>query len=588
MIGITAYLGGEDYNRQILLKEKWHKLKEVYDYETVEGKKDAILYSYFDDYPIISYDINDSIVVIEGAIFNMSNEEIEDKVKKIVNALEPEALISGFVSEADGDFLVLIYHKEKRRLIIFNDELGAIPFHTYHDSHSFIVSRSQTFIAANIKQCSLSSEHLSEFLCFDYNMFDRTIFSNISHSLAAQCVIAEFNYENQINVKSFTTVDNSFALNDKYKTRKESLDELKDSFLQGTNCRINYARDNGYIIVNSMSGGFDSRTILAAIDKTAGEYINLTYQYTQDESVVARQCLKAIDSRSTFIKQSFNNNPDLYDSEIVLKTDGKVNVFTTSICFNDLYYSIKNSLKDKKVAFFGGFGGEFIRHPLFDTIWNRGNIGQSCVPSLQSISLLCNVEYVKVKKLISDSFSADSSREEFCKEYYDEYYRRYVRNAGEDRDRMFYFSVQPLMTKSFIKRIRTRFPLKWAGYIYHRRFLSTIDKRLVDVPIFGSKINIRSFLSLYWADLKHKSSIIALLKTIYKRKQRSQNVIISIERIKEFESNMGIHIFNEKCLKDNYSSYSNSFQIKLLTILEYLSELNRLRKSNHQDSIEYN
>lgn len=578
MIGVSLYSNIRDIKKTFLIKESWHKNVDLSICE--KGRGISIFATTYDGYPLQVVDNDYFLIIVEGCIYNLDDNSVNASLGQLVSSKDIREAISDFVQRTDGDYIIYIKEKSTGKVIIFNDELGALPFHYYVNSNDLIASRSLSFVAVNAPKLSVSKENFAEKLTMNYNMFDRTIFNEIYHILPSECLCFEM-MDDKIVLTKFRTTSINYQTDIKFKTKDQALDTLVDLFLEGCKNRCDYSIKHGYSIVNTMSGGFDSRTVLAGIEKFVKNYINITYEYKQDESFVAKKCLKAIDSRSQFVKQSFDNKPDYSSPSLALKTDGKVTMYITSICYNDLMYSIQNILKDKKVMYFGGFGGEFIRHPLFNNVWNAGNIGSSFTPDIKEVSNLCNVDVSNVRQIIYNSFKDSHKKgDSFCKEFYEEYYRRYVRNAGEDRDRMFFFTAQPLMSKDFVKTIWSSVPLSWVGFRFHINFIKKISPALAKVELFGN-VDINSNKSIFWADYKHKGYVINQLKRLYRRFIKTHDDVLPIDDLLEYTKNIPNDIINTEVLRNNYHNYSWDFKTKLLSLFQFLSQIYLLRESSN-------
>lgn len=584
MIGINyskrpASLRGEGKDAEkYLIKEQWHRVQDIF---SVEGSEfdDKLVAGVYDGYPISTWSDENAIYTIEGIIFNKSELDIHDSLREISDGFSIAA-ISKFVQESDGDFIVCIYKKDTKEALIFNDELGGLPFNYYCADNEFIAGRNNTYIAALSKDYSLSKLNIAELLFFNYNMGGRTIFEHIDSFTPAMYVICG-EEDGKIKVSKGTSVERSYELINPYRSKEEALDSLKQLFLEGCKVRCDYAKQHGYTIVNTMSGGFDSRTVLGGIEACIpnGDYQNLTYEFYKDESKEALKVINAIGSKSKYIKLSFTNTPNLYDSELSFKTEGKVATYTNSLCYNDILFSYENYYKGKHILYFGGFGGEFIRHPLFHTIWNASNIGNKTNPynpSLKKVSQLCGVSYKEARQLVKSTFDTCRTSESFCKMFYDEYYRNYVRCAGEEHDRLFYFTVQPLMAKPFILAIRNRVPLKWVGYEFYTDFLKRINPSLVSVEIHGGDPDIFSVHSLRKSDYKNKSVLhnilrrIVVLLNLKKKKQKG----LDYERIaKECDIEQ---LFIKDFFEKHYSQYTLHVQSKIAAVLFYANGLKKL------------
>jgi hypothetical protein len=539
---------------------------------------DRLVASVYDGYPVMSWEDDKAVYVVEGIIFNITETKIKEIIKSIALSLSIEQ-VGCFVKEADGDFVVCIYLKDTKQALIFNDELGGLPFYFFQSKELLVSGRNCTYIAALSNDIELSKENLAEFTCFDYNMGDRTIFKHIKALLPASYLLCN-ETDNGISVKIGPTVERSYCLSNRYKTKDEAIKSLKELYLAGCKTRCDYAKSHGYSIVNTMSGGYDSRTVMAGIESCipSESYQNLTYEYKQDESIVASKVLKAVGSKSEYIKLSYENIPNLYDVELSFKTEGKISAYTNSVCYNDLKYSYDHFFKGRRILYFGGFGGEFIRHPLFSTIWNASNIGCKSNPSLKDTSKLFGVKYKTTQALIRNTFEDCKTSESFCKKFYDDYYRRYVRGAGEERVRMFYVSVQPMMSKDFILAIRNRVPLDWVGYEFHTAFLRALNPLLTSVELYGGVPNIFSMESLRKSDYKNKSLLHGFMRRIavryhlknYKKGDLSYDKLSNLLKID--------NLYDEHYLSSHFKEYTQNNQCKLASVLFYVNKLINRKK----------
>lgn len=282
----------------------------------------------------------------------------------------------------------------------------------------------------------------------------------------------------------------------------------------------------------------------------------------------------------------FDNIPNIDDSSIAFKTDGKIDAHTNSVCYNDLQYE-KAFFQRKRIALFGGFGGEFIRHPWRKNFLPLKQWGNANNPSTKTVAGFFNLTSNEVNENFSGIFTSirKQGREAQIKYFYNEYYQNLVRCSGEERNRMFFYSVQPLMSTPFILAIRNRLPLSWVGFRFYRDFLKEINPKLIEVEIFGNAVDIKSEKSLLLKDLEQKSNI----KT-YARYIRNTILGLKSKTVKPFVEIKQLDFFYERLThKDDVNlGYITSVwpqlganaQLRLLTLLEYIYECERRRNKN--------
>lgn len=583
MIGIHTYIitpprqvsDYKEFNEmaEVLNKEEWHEVEVL-----AQSDYSKLLVTKHMSYPIHHWRVDDYLIVLEGAIYGESKEKVVGELTNIVKRGINDADVDGFVYSHDGDYIVLIKNQVKEDCYIFNDILGNIPLNYYYSETAFVASRSLSYIACGLKDLSVSKDNLVETLTLDFNLKDHTIFEKIYQTMPAQEIKCKC-FDGNIQVEVRNTYDHCFETKNRYKSKKEAARDLAEKFLKGCQDRVQYAKENGYDIVNTMSGGFDSRTVLGGVERfvdSSQKYTNITYEYKQDESIVAKKMLDTIGTKSTYIKFSYENKVDYHNSRLSFITDGKINSYTNSICYNDLKYGYDNYFKNKRIMYFGGFGGEFIRHPFFSSAWNKGNIGRRFFsPTLQEAR-----DVVGLKEVIDIFKSIDANNNEaYCRKFYSEYYTKFVRGAGEERMRMFYHTAQPLMAKDFILSARNRLPLSWCGFGFYKLFLSYINPKLTEVAIWGNRPKIDSTLSILLNDYRMKGYFINNIKFEIIRSRRKKTPLYAPDLLESYLNKLpkDIDYLNRDYLYENYDCLGGNFQNKIIAFLQYISMINQKR-----------
>lgn len=575
MIGTTVVLGDGTVTLKNVstLKEPWHKHEQVLACDSIN-----VSYINYNGYPISIWEYNNTVIVIEGAIYNIDDEIIKSKIDKIIDNGVQNSDVLEFVNCADGDYCIFIVNKGSKKIVVFNDILGGLPLFYYNDGKTIYVSRQYGIIASNISDNDWSSENIAEYLSFGYNLRTRTFSNKIQKFEPASLLRAQSC--GSLSCQYYNLYVDDFTVSKKYNSKEDAAKDLARLFEESCKRRVEYAAKHGYTIVNTMSGGFDSRTIAGGLEKFSDDYINITYQYLQDESTVAKSVLAAIDSKSKYIKLSFQNQPDLFNRRLTLNTDGRINAYTNSICYHDML-SVRSHFGNERILYFGGFGGEFIRHPRFETLMPFNKLGLTYSPTYYLTSRICNTDVKHLISVFSESFKNVTNIGE-CryKDFYNEYYQNLVRCSGEDRTRMFYFTVQPMMGKDFIMAIRHKVPLKWVGFEFYKKFLREIDERLVSVGVFGHDDSYLEDNNLRKIDFKRRvlEYYLSPIRYVYKRicntELKKNENSVSYEDLSEYLNELkNKSLFNNQFISENYSKFSNTLLYRLISVLSYISSL---------------
>ena len=265
---------------------------------------------------------------------------------------------------------------------------------------------------------------------------------------------------------------NNHKFNFSNKSKEQLIKKISDELKKSTNLRVNKLKQKKYRIISDLTGGFDSRIILGSLSKTDSKVDYYTFEYIQDESKVAKKIFSLFPRVGTYNKLSFKNKiKENKISEIVYKTDGLSNYFTSAICYNDVnyLYNYSNSKSIKKTARFGGLGGEFFRHPfkisysslLYGILNGFYNNKPSSLINLINIDKINYYKYLKNFINCNYSYSLEKNLKYF---YFFEYYRIQVGLGAEDRERIHFWNVHPLWNKNLVNIFLNEIPLKWCNY----------------------------------------------------------------------------------------------------------------------------
>ncbi len=485
-----------------LRHEEWFEIDTLYESNNLK-----IVFSHYDGYPYNFWENDNYCVLIEGMIYNYDENIIKEKIDEIANKIimnyDYNSLLREFIDLSDGDYIIQIFDKCNYKYIVFNDILGRLPLYYYHNDSLVIISREIKTILKFIPKIKFNKIGIVENLMFEYNLGNKTLFEKIFRLNPSEVI--------KVSINKISEID--FKTKNRFWNKEKSLENLTEIFLKSTENRVKKLQEKEYKIIADLSGGYDSRVVIGALSKFNKNVNYFTYEYIQDESKEAKKVFQCLGCPGIYTKLSFNNTFNFEElSPLIYKTDGLVNYFTTAICYNDILF-LKKKIKDN-IAHFGGFGGEFLRHP--EKRWYRSlfigikNKLYSTV-SINEIILLFNNEKSDSEKILHEfqqyfQFSSGQKKDEILKHFYYEYYRNLVGSSGEERQRIFHWSVMPLWNNEFVRTIFNKIPLRWTGYKYFIDFMKKIDPRLLKSPIYNSPINLKSTRSIKHFEKEYKNS----------------------------------------------------------------------------------
>ena len=206
-------------------------------------------------------------IFMDGKIYDCDEELIKLKAKghKFNNANDPEFCLhlyeeygTDFVKKLNGSFVIAICDLKREKLLFVNDRYGLIP-------HYYATNNGKLLFAPEVKAIlqdkdfkkELNDETVADFFAFGEILGNKTFFKGIEVLPPASILTYE---KGEISIKQYWNYNYK---PDYSKTEDEFVDELVKTFKKAIAIRM---KDNNHYGV-SLSGGLDSRTVVAAIEK---------------------------------------------------------------------------------------------------------------------------------------------------------------------------------------------------------------------------------------------------------------------------------------------------------------------------------
>ena len=218
-------------------------------------------------YPIAHVQTGPVHYLIEGFIYGNGRKEIDELIRQIAGdpagkAWNDRNRLKSLLLNTDGEFAIIIANEETGDIHILNDALGRITYYYYHDDDTFILSRELKFIVGLAPALSLSSFAMAAAMLFFFPLATRPMFNQI-YKLAPASMISLKPRDRKIDIgKAFEW---NFSEGQVDTDPGEYAGELLGPFLQSSQDRAEAFRDRTNIL--ALSGGLDSRTVLAGLKK---------------------------------------------------------------------------------------------------------------------------------------------------------------------------------------------------------------------------------------------------------------------------------------------------------------------------------
>lgn len=250
------------------------------------------------------------IYTLSGVDFSGDIDDLFARYRKMGNEL---------FKEVNGEFCIVIWDENTKILTIVTDHLGTKPIYYYKDENHTIIAPEVKTIMRVMDKYRVNKNAVREFLTFGFCLDDHTFIENVELALPG-CIIE---LDKRISKKEYWSIQDYIGGG---KTNKP-LDELIKEHQQLLDSAINRRVSQSKTLCVSLSGGLDSRTIVAFLDRHGQKNVKTTtfgVSHCLDEKY-AKEVARSLDLPNTFhrldpakIKESFE--------EVVYLMDGMLSV----------------------------------------------------------------------------------------------------------------------------------------------------------------------------------------------------------------------------------------------------------------------
>lgn len=243
-------------------------------------------------------------IFLDGKIYGYDREKnaLKNKGHKFSTDNDPEfclhlyeTLGESFVQKINGNFVIAIYDTKKKEFFIFNDRYGLRPhYYSVCDDKLFFAPESRAILQGQDVKPGLEEEALASFLSFGGVWGDKTFFKNIY--LLPPASILRYR-DGEVLIRQYW----DFPYEPDYNMSEGKItQELVKRFKRAVEIRTG----DEYRYGISLSGGLDSRAIVAAIDrKNKKKFLLFTFGVPDCSEVkLARKVAKRASMKLEFIR----------------------------------------------------------------------------------------------------------------------------------------------------------------------------------------------------------------------------------------------------------------------------------------------
>ncbi|MBF0431248.1 MAG: hypothetical protein HQK83_08225 [Fibrobacteria bacterium] len=305
------------------------------------------------------------VCAVDGEIFNLKEckkkltRKVTDFCGLIIQAYK-EKKLEQMLLEIDGEFTVLLFDRALSQFHIITDRLGLRPLYLYHSGAELIFSSElKGFLGFSCFSPELESEMVDCFLNLGHLMGEYSWFKKVSLVSAATIITYDITHKKIIDRKRYW---NWGMIPSQRISFSEAVEGLAEHLKTAVLSRL-FAKEKVSV---TLSGGLDSRCILAAIPDTACAGA-LTFGKRDCIDIVLASKAAALKDTSHLVMELNEDNWLNGRAEAVWRTDGMS-------CMLDLHsFQFLDSFRRLAKVNINGFLGDVVAGAsyLMGNIYNR-------------------------------------------------------------------------------------------------------------------------------------------------------------------------------------------------------------------------
>lgn len=318
----------------------------------------AIKESFADGMPIYN-ETHDLVLLLVGECFNgpqiittlrSKGHEIDrHSANYLIHLYEEEG--PSFVKKLNGWFSGIIIDTKRNTAVLFNDRYGIQRIYYHENTDGFYFSseaKSLLKILPSLRNIDLQS--VSEYLCFDCVLNNRTFFSKVQLLPAGSAWFFERGRYEKVSYFDPTDLENQSPLD-----ARQFFDSFTDTFMEVLPRYI-----QGDKVGLALTAGLDTRLIMACLPKDRQEIKTLTfggmYRDSTDVSLARKvSALCGLEHHTLRLGEDYLSNYPDHVARAVYITDGMVDATTA----DGLYLNnIARNIASSKLT--GKFGGQVL------------------------------------------------------------------------------------------------------------------------------------------------------------------------------------------------------------------------------------
>lgn len=508
----------------------------------IDDKRSVLTCTGYEGYPFTSFETEEFRIFLEGRLYSTGEHTVNGVLKTLaenfMRGLDTAARerVRSWLLDTDGEFVLLIQHKQTGVVHIVTDALGRLPLYYSRSEQSIIVSRYMDLVAAVQDRIEYDRLGIAQYLLFAYSLGNRTLLQGV------RCA----------EPSSVITIDPQSALIDLQRLHTFSFSEKihLDKSVETNGAELAHllslacqrrTKPNQRNVV-SLSGGLDSRTIAACMKKAdvsffAATMIDADGVFRKDAEI-AKEIARVLSIDWKLFRLQTPKGKDAYR---LLSMKTGLNFLSMSFILQ--FLERLQSTYGREMAYITGDGGDKLLVDLRpkSSIRNLQDLVQYIVTrhqilSLADVSRLTGTPEGDIVRSISehvDSYPEQDFDNKLVHFVVFERGRRWL-FEGEDRNRNFFWHLAPFYGIQFFRCAMNCPDEQKTDHKLYKEVLIRLSPEVAGIrnAHWGFPITSQKYYRFVW-----KRFVLDLIPTEFKKRIKQLNASgVPRERYKECTS----------------------------------------------------
>jgi asparagine synthase (glutamine-hydrolysing) len=449
----------------------------------------AIVWRAYDGYPRHVLRETNGIAIIEGVVPGTSGNEMDASLRRLIVELQDApagatAPIESWCLQADGDFVLTVVLLDRGRLFVCTDALNRLPMYIRHSGTRLTLAREVKIHSGLDGAGKPNRQALAETLALGFPLGGRTFIENVSYVAPASVFAVELE---PFAVKHATYRSwNLESLAEKKHLNQEHVRDLVDIFV--STCKKQASLDEHGPVVLSLSGGNDSRSVLAGLQRAGCTTRGVTFLPARGAEADRRLAERIAQAFGIEWEVTRLSDPRWYD--IVETVDLRDGLNYAGIAHIVQFMQTLRREYGSRALHFSGDGGDRALPDLRPPLWVRNTRTlvayrfERAIWPLKEAAAFLRVSEERVLDGVTEHFGSLPERSAAFRDLDYHIFDRGLRwlNEGEERNRAFMWHQTPFYGQRFFEYAMSVHPDEKRGHALYAKFLRALDQRAARIP----------------------------------------------------------------------------------------------------------